>query len=190
MLPPVGIELFITIYKQRSHLMNINKGNFNDWAKAHYLDASAIIKLLIDIPEENIGREALRAYFYGNANFHMTSLCFAEALGVLKVKCFYHKKIKEEDYLTAIENLIWGRTIIDDVPIKNYNILQEAKKLISDHQLDLSDAMQIVTIMRGTYSILGLNSQSILITADTKLANAARAEGARVWNCSTESKPG
>lgn len=169
--------------------MNINEGDFNNWAKTHYLDASALIKLLIDIPEENVGREALRAYFYGNANFHMTSLCFAEAFGVLKVKYFNLKKINEEEYLTAIEKLIWGRTQIDDVPIKSYDILQEAKRLISNHNLDLSDAMQIVTIMRGTYSFLARGSKSILITADAKLAKAARAEGVRVWNCYTESNP-
>ena len=56
--------------------------------RIHYLDASAIVKLFIT--EE--GSERLQRYFGEEANFYTTSLCFAEALGALKVKRFYRKK--------------------------------------------------------------------------------------------------
>jgi hypothetical protein len=46
-----------------------------------------------------------------------------------------------------------------------------------------------VTILHGRFRELGPNSQSILITADRDLAKAARAEGAKVWDCTTEPAP-
>lgn len=163
--------------------------DFERSVKAHYLDASALIKLLIDIKEEEGGRESLRTYFNANTGFHTTSLCFAEAFGVLKVKYFYKKEIRQEEYLKAVENLIWGKIEIDDVPIRQFEVFTEAKRLVSQYQIDLSDAMQIVTIMKGKYSVLCDRSKSILITADKLLAKAAREEGVRVWDCLTELGP-
>ena len=43
-----------------------------------------------------------------------------------------------------------------------------------------------MTILHGQFRQLGPPSKSILITADRGLALAARAEGARVWECTSE----
>jgi predicted nucleic acid-binding protein len=48
----------------------------------NYLDASAIVKLLIEEAQSKI----LKEYFSRNSNFYTTSFCFIEALGVLKRK--------------------------------------------------------------------------------------------------------
>lgn len=47
-----------------------------------YFDASAAVKLVVPEP----GSDNVRAHFNEHARFYMTSLCFAEALGVLKRK--------------------------------------------------------------------------------------------------------
>jgi rRNA-processing protein FCF1 len=43
--------------------------------------------------------------------------------------------------------------------------------------------------MQGQFKVLVGESQSILITADRELAKAARAEGVRVWECTSEAAP-
>jgi predicted nucleic acid-binding protein len=94
--------------------------------KVRYLDASALIKLVV---EEQDGY-VIREFFHGNANFCTTSLCLAEALGRLKG--------------------LWKK---------------------------------------GRYSVLVSDSASISITADGPLADAAKSEGVRVWNCVKEQVP-
>lgn len=58
------------------------RGQQMGWVKVHYLDASALVKLVIGEP----GSEPLRKFFYQNANFCTTTFCLAEALSVLKGK--------------------------------------------------------------------------------------------------------
>ena len=53
-----------------------------EWVKFHYLDASALIKLVVD--EGDCG--PFRSFFNSNTNFCTTPLCLAEALGSLKRK--------------------------------------------------------------------------------------------------------
>ncbi len=50
--------------------------------KAHYLDASALIMLVVDEGD----CDPIRRFFASNTNFWTTPLCLAEALGVLKRK--------------------------------------------------------------------------------------------------------
>ena len=47
-----------------------------------YFDASAAVKLVLD----EQGFQNVRSHFAGHFRHYMTSLCFAEALGVLKRK--------------------------------------------------------------------------------------------------------
>ena len=67
--------------------------------------------------------------------------------------------------------------------------MTEAERLIKQHKIDFLDCFQIVTILHGKFRVLGPDSKSILITADRALAKAARAEGARVWECTSEPPP-
>lgn len=159
--------------------------------RIHYLDASAIVKLLID--EE--GSEVLRSYHGRDVGFqfHATSLCFAEALGVLKVKHFYRKEISEDDYLTACDYLFgWAgdetELELEDVETKDRLVFTEAERLVKKYKIDVSDAFQIVSVKRNPLRRYG--NDLMLITGDGDLAKAACQEGIQVWNCVTEPEPG
>lgn len=159
--------------------------------RIHYLDASAIVKLFIT--EE--GSERLQRYFGEEANFYTTSLCFAEALGALKVKRFYRKEITDEQYFCACEELLAcgaDNTIeIEDVEMKDSMVFVEVERLVRKYKktIDVSDAFQIVSMKRNYFSRFTSDSKPILITGDNALAIAARQEGIRVWDCVNEPEP-
>ena len=159
-----------------------------NWAKVRYLDASALVKLVVDEGDH----EHVRQFFHSNPNFAATSLCLAEALGVIKGK-WNHKRISEDQYFTATRKLVidaWGGRIeIDDINLFSPQSLTAVEALAKKHELDLSDALQLETILIGKYSHLGPNSASRLVTADAKLARAAEAEGIRAWNCILSTAP-
>lgn len=156
--------------------------------RTHYLDASAIIKLLLD----EVGSDVLRAYLARHATLMTTSLCFAETLGVLKAK-HAHKHISMERYLAACEELmahIRGATLeIEDIRITERAVFDEVERCVRAHTLDLSDACQLVTVRSGALSTLEGDSRPILVTADKRLAAAARQEGLRAWDCLHEEAP-
>ena len=153
-----------------------------------YLDASALVKLVVD--EENC--EFVRQFFNTDTNFAATSLCLAEALGVIKAK-WMHSRISQEQYFTATRALVidaWGNKIeIDNIDFFSPKGLNAVEALALKHSLDLSDALQLETILRGKYSHLGPDSASVLVTADTKLARAAETEGVRAWHCISSRLP-
>jgi predicted nucleic acid-binding protein len=162
--------------------------------KAHYLDASALVKLVDDSAGESKGREALRKYYNEHASMYSTSYCLAEAFGVFKRK-FLRQEITEEQYIRYVQVLI-DRTVgwklqIDEVDILLPIVSSEAERLIRKwkDKIDFLDCFQIVTVLHGRNRVLVGESKSILITADNKLAEAARAEGARVWECKSERAP-
>jgi predicted nucleic acid-binding protein len=66
-----------------------------------YLDASAIVKLLV----HEDGSDVVRDYFSRYSGFATTQLCFAETLGALKLK-FKHQLLSTEDYLAACAELM------------------------------------------------------------------------------------
>jgi predicted nucleic acid-binding protein len=162
------------------------------WCKSHYLDASALVKLVADDSDEEPGRKALRDYHKANiASVYATSYSVAETLSVFKRKSL-HKKISQEQYLKYVQDFL--RTVIgrknlriDEVPI--LSVYSKAERLIKTYKIDFLDCLQIVTIMEGYFRHMVSDSQSILITADRDLAKAARAEGAKVWECTSEEAP-
>lgn len=158
------------------------------WAKVSYLDASALVKLVVDEGDH----EAVRRHFQSMSNFAATSICLAEALGVIKAK-WAHSRISEEQYFSATRTLVinacGGRIEVDDINLFTPQSLDSVEALAKKHALDLSDALQLATIKQGTYAHLGPNSASVLITADARLAQAADAEGIRSWNCIREDAP-
>jgi predicted nucleic acid-binding protein len=87
--------------------------------RTHFLDTSAMIKLVVD--EE--GSAVIRGYQSIGSVFWTTSICFAEALGVLKVKYFYRKEISKEKYLASTYDLV-SRLKNNDI------ILQPANKCV------------------------------------------------------------
>ena len=159
-----------------------------DWVRMRYLDASALVKLVVDEGDH----VHVRSFFHSTTNFAATSLCLAEALGVVKAK-WTHGRISEEQYFTATRYLVinaWGGKIeVDDVGLFSPNGLASVEVLAKKHSLDLSDALQLETILRGKYGHFGANSASVLVTADRKLAKAAEIEGVRAWNCAAAAPP-
>lgn len=157
--------------------------------RTHYLDASAIVKLIVD--EE--GSDKIRTYFDGQSDFFTTSLCFAEALGVLKVKHLYRSEITQHRYLSATLQLfaqIQDKSIeIEQIDISQPNVFRAVKEIVQKYSIDVSDAFQVYTLKNGFSSIFKYESEPILITADSKLAQVARAEGLRAWDCLKEPEP-
>ncbi len=160
--------------------------------KAHYLDASALVKLVADDPDEEPGREVLRKYYREHSNRYATSYCVTEAFSAFTVK-FLRRRIPEAQYIKYVQEFI--RTVIganlqiDEVSILSPVVRNEAERLIKTHKVDFLDCFQIVTVLQGRFRHMVAESQSILITADRNLAKAARAEGARVWECTSEPAP-
>ena len=160
--------------------------------KVHYFDASALVKLVADDADEALGRDALRKYHHEHAHpGYTTSFCFAEALGALKNKCL-RKKITQSEYLEVVNKLL--RVVAntfqtDELPTLDPTVQKEFQRLVSTYQLDFVDCLQIVTVLKGRFRIFDGPSKSILITADRELAKAARSEGVRVWECSSEDPP-
>lgn len=160
--------------------------------KAHYLDASALVKLVADDAAEEPGRDALRKYYRDHASRYATSYSITEAISVFK-RMFLDRRIDQAAYIRYVKDFMNGvigcNLEIDEVDILNPIVMNEAERLIRKHGIDFLDCFQIVTILHGKYHVLGLDSKSILITADKDLAKAARAEGARVWECTSEPAP-
>ncbi len=160
--------------------------------KAHYFDASALVKLAADDPDEEPGRDVLRAYYHSHASRWATSYCIAEALSAFKLK-FLRKRITEDEYIryvrTFIQRTIGSNLAVDEVPILTPIVRTETERLIKTYNIDFIDCFQIVTVLHGRFSVFVAGSQSVLVTADRGLAKAARAEGARVWECTSEQPP-
>jgi predicted nucleic acid-binding protein len=158
------------------------------WAKHHYLDASALVKVVIDEGDH----ELVRSFFRTNVNLGATSLCVVEALGVIKAKWTYDR-ISEDEYFKATRQLVQyasGKKLeVEDIGLFTFQGLDAVQAFAKKHSLDMSDALQLDTILRGKYAHLGPNSASTLITADAGLAAAAKSEGIRVWNCIKEPQP-
>jgi hypothetical protein len=166
--------------------------------RIHYLDASAIVKLVLN----ETGSVELRQYFGKESSFTATSLCFAEALGVLKVKRFYQKSMTDEEYFSGCDELmayVADYTIkIEDIEVKDRSVFDEVEKMTRKHNegkpkdetIDISDAFQIASVKRNYFSRFpDTDSMPILITGDQALANVARDEGLRVWYCIDELPP-
>lgn len=156
--------------------------------RTHYLDASALVALFV--PEEESPK--LRRYVDQHAVFASTSICFAEALGVLKRK-FAKKQMLQEEYLSACEELI--ATIrsediqVEDVGISQRDVFDRVEIIARKYALDISDAFQLFTLKVGSFSAFQGDSAPMLITADRELAIAARKEGLRVWDCANDPAP-
>jgi len=154
----------------------------------HYLDASAAVKLIV--PE--MGGEQLKKYFDSHNTYYMTSISFAETLSTFKLK-WCRKELSHQQYLFSCRYLFsYLRTEIiqiDEVPLQNLRIFNEVEAIAEKYDLDVSDALQIFTVKHGKWANFTDDSQTIFITADKRLQQAACAEGVRVWNCEQEKQP-
>ncbi len=150
----------------------------------YFLDASALVKLVL--LEEGSG--VLKSFVERAGPFYTTSLCFGEALGVIKSRRFRrHPEIDQAAYIRATHylrsQLVSGIFKIQEADLIDNAVFFQAADLSDKYGIDLSDALQILTVARS--HTVG----ATLITADEGLARAARAEGHTVWDCQRESPP-
>lgn len=123
---------------------------------------------------------------------HTTPFCFYETLSILKGKWVHGNWLTKPGYLEASSNLFaWYATtkLSSDIDLHDSETFKKVHDLADCYSLDLSDALQILSVKAGRFSSLAGDSQTILITADKALAKAARAEGLRVWYCIGEPEP-
>ena len=143
-----------------------------------------------DDADEKRGRAALRQYYFGHSHHYATSYCIAEALSAFKVK-WLRGRITQDEYVKDVREfsrLVVSSLTVDEVPL-SLQVQDEAERLMKAHNIDFVDSLQIVTVLRGRFAGLVGGSRSLFITADRALAAAARQEGARVWECTTEASP-
>ncbi len=152
-------------------------------------DASALVKVFTT----EQGGDAVRLFFQrGSPTKYVTPFCFYESMNVLKSKWLYQKQLTLDEYNAAAWNLAaWFQplTKYPDLDLGNPLVFSEVRKVATKYALDWSDAFQIVSVRDGFFAHLVNNSQTLLITADKRLAEVARAENLRVWNCIETSSP-
>jgi predicted nucleic acid-binding protein len=149
--------------------------------KAHYWDASALVRLVAEDPAEQRGRADLCTLFFGGGHHYSTSACLAEALGVFKRK-WLDKIYTLAEYVRTVREfyrLVVSHLTVDEVAV-SVQVLDEAERLMTKHRLDFIDSLQVITVLHGKFSVFVGDSQSLFITADRKLARAAKAAGVLV----------
>ena len=153
----------------------------------NWFDASVLIKLYVKEEKSDV----VRSYWNHQPNKLTTSICLYETLRLLKIK---RNKLDNTDYLSAtLDVCSWFAEVVSNNSSEpNFlapNVFFEAHKVGEKHGLDLSDAFQLLSMKAGFGSVAYGQSRPLLITADKKLAKAARAENLRVWDVLNESEP-
>ena len=152
--------------------------------RANCFDASALVKVFVDEP----GGGPVRQYF-ANASptKYTTPYCYYEALNVLKSKWMYRGELTRAAYLDAAFHVtVWFQASsrkIKDPDLTHPPTFVRAREIVERHSVDLSDAFQVLSVKEGYFSRLINDSQTLLVTADKRLAEIAEAEGIKPWYC-------
>ena len=159
-----------------------------DIGRANCFDASALVKVVVSEDKS----DEVKRYFNDEPTKYTTPFCFYEALSVLKRKAV-RNEITRPEYLKAVMYLAsWFRASSRSVRDPDFTAiptLNEAKRIAETTGLDFSDAFQIVSVRDGFFAPLVSDSQTVLVTADSGLAEAARAEGLLVWDVMRDPRP-
>jgi predicted nucleic acid-binding protein len=142
----------------------------------YYWDASALVKVVAIDPDESPGRDAVRDFFHNRGLHRTTPYCLAEALSAFKLK-WRRDLITRDEYIHCVSEffrLVVSHLEEDEVPFA-VQLRAEAERLIKAHDLDFIDAIQLVTILRGKYSVLVGDSQSLFITDKVRDGQASAA---------------
>jgi predicted nucleic acid-binding protein len=167
--------------------------NGNFWCVPRFYDASALVKLVADDEDEKPGQQLLRNDYSNHpASVYATSYCIEEALMAFKRK-LDRGRINQAQYLKYLADFrvkfLGCNLRREELSVLSSIVATETERLDATYNIGFVDCFQIATLRHGRFRVLGPNSQAILITADRGLAKAARAEGARVWECTRESAP-
>lgn len=147
-------------------------------ARTNLLDTSALVKLVV-VEDRS---EKLRRYIEAEPSWYTTPFCFYEALTVLKVKYMYHNQLTNDKYQKASFHLMAkyrGTSKVYDLDLTDPTTFTYVQTIASNNNIDLSDAFQIASIVKGCPFAGDL--RTVLITDDKDLARAARHENCRVW---------
>ena len=159
------------------------------YARASFFDASALVRVYVDEP----GSEQVRSYFNNEPTKFTTQFCFYETLSALKTKCVHHRSITRPQYLEASFRLVawygFMRRTTGDLDFTDAHVFFRARDLAERTGLDLSDALQIVSVSQGDFSSFCEGSKTVFVTADKELARVASSEGLRVWSLLEEPPP-
>ena len=151
-------------------------------AYTDFYDASVLLRIYTEEP----GSSVVREYIHRRPTGYTTPFCFYEALNGLKGKWKYKGQLTKAQYLEASFQLTawYGATSekIADLDFSDPLVFKATRDLASRHELDLSDAFQIMSVKHGFFSPLVGDSTTLFITCDTPLFFAAKAEGLRSWN--------
>lgn len=136
-----------------------------DYDCIHYLDTSVLVKLLVkedgsDVMDDYMARSHISA-------FSVTSLCFVEALRILKRKNNpkqIGKKtyIDKEQYFATCDELRGrvsdtGDMTLEVVDVVDSDVFDEAESIARECNIDMIDAYQIVTLSNNFF----LNQNSL-----------------------------
>ena len=159
--------------------------------RPHYLDASVLVKLVLDEPYSN----RIRGYFASadHSTRICTSYCFGEALSVLKRKYKEkNSKVNAKVYSSCVRrlnnNIRDGFLSVENADFEDYSVFSEAERIFNAYSIDFVDAFQIVTVSRS-WPEIGGRSVPLLVTADGPLSKAAASEGIEVWYCRETHEP-
>lgn len=161
----------------------------------HYLDASVAVKVFCKEP----GSEAITEYIVHNASVmcYITEFALYEILGVLKAKWnpkSNRNELNDDAYTSAIaklESFLDEGIIQIDADFKPYDrrLIHELGLMVKKHKIDYSDVLQIYAVLHGKRKHYAHECKTVLVTADSDLAKAARAEGLRVWHFLKDTPP-
>lgn len=144
-----------------------------NYINAYYFDASVLAKLFIDEHESTKYREI----FFKYPVRYVTTLCLMETLSV--IKCRLLNKNKTKEYLGAVTDLMSlikdSNIEVDDLNISSNEITNLAINIIEKHDIDFSDAIQIISIKKS--SLRKHNIKCYLVSTDKNLIEAARIYG-------------
>jgi predicted nucleic acid-binding protein len=148
-------------------------------ARLNCLDTSALVKLVV--AEDRADK---LEHYFGKELWYTTSFCFYEPLSVLKSKYLFKHQITEDEYRKASFDLMaeynGSKRYVPDPDLTDVSTFTETQRLCDKHALDLSDAFQILSIMKGP-PFVG-DRRTVLVTDDKKLAAAAVLENCVVWH--------
>lgn len=147
--------------------------------KQFFLDASVMVKLFVD---EN-GSKQIRGYVQDTTiSFFTTNFCYFETLSVLKGK-WKHKKINHDEYIQHCSLLFAykkeERIKIMEYPLTDLHDFGKLERLTKNYGIDISDALQLLSIKETVLRMTVEESETTLITGDKGLAEAAKKEGVK-----------
>ena len=150
----------------------------------HYLDASVAAKLAVKEPDSVVLEQYVAKRWA--SQFYITEFAFYEVLGVLKRK-WLKGELPDHQYYSAfsvLEAYLKDDLLVIDRDFRpdDRRILLDLKDIVERRRIDYSDALQIYALLNGRQRGRSGPFETVLVSADKGLVEAAELEGPRVWH--------